>query len=112
MSLTQPDPTGSTLAAAFTSAREELRADVTRGAAGRAVLERYTDRVDAMLRQLFVDAGPPETPVAVMALGGYGRRHLLLHSDIDLLVLFGESIGPAEERFLRGFLRSCHYVSP
>jgi [protein-PII] uridylyltransferase len=104
MSLTQPDPTGSTLVAAFASAREELRADVARGAAGRAVLERYSDRVDALLRQLFVDAEAPGTPVAVMALGGYGRRHLLLHSDIDLLVLFGEAIGPAEERFLRGFL--------
>ena len=42
--------------------------------------------------------------MAVIALGGYGRRHLSLHSDIDLLVLFGGRIGPSEERFLRGFL--------
>ena len=48
----------------------------------------------------------PGNSVAIMALGGYGRRHLCLHSDIDLLVLFGSRIGPPEERFLRGFL---HY---
>ena len=49
-------------------------------------------------------SAPPDAPVAVLALGGYGRRHLCLHSDIDLLVLFGGRIGAAEERFLRGFL--------
>jgi [protein-PII] uridylyltransferase len=78
-------------------------ADVRRGAGGRGPLERYSDRVDAMLRQLFTDAAPPEN-VAILALGGYGRRHLCLHSDIDLLVLFGGRIGAAEEQFLRAFL--------
>jgi len=90
--------------AAFEAARAELRADVSRGAGGRASLERYADRVDALLRQLYQDAGPPAGPVAVLALGGYGRRHLCLHSDIDLLLLFGEPIGPDDERFVRGFL--------
>ena len=90
--------------AAFEAARTELRADVARGAGGRAALERYADRVDALLRQVYQEAGPPAAPVAVIALGGYGRRHLCLHSDIDLLVLFGEAIGPDEERFLRGLL--------
>ena len=104
MSLTQPGPGGTTLAATFEAAREEVRADVLRGAAGRAVLERYADRVDALLRQLCVEAGPGPQPVAVLALGGYGRRHLCLHSDIDLLVLFGGPIGPEDERFLRAFL--------
>ena len=102
MSLTQPGPGGSTLTASFEAARSELRADVSRGAGGRAVLERYTDRVDAMLRHLFAEAGAIEG-CALMALGGYGRRHLSLHSDIDLLVLF-ERIDPAAERFLRGLL--------
>ena len=32
------------------------------------------------------------------ALGGYGRRTLCLHSDIDLLIVFDGPIGAAEER--------------
>src|SRR5687767_14539859 len=103
MSVMQPDPVGSRLTKSLAAARAELTADVRRGAGGRGALERYSDRVDAMLRQLFADGAPPEQ-VAVLALGGYGRRHLCLHSDIDLLVLFGGHIGAAEERFLRAFL--------
>jgi [protein-PII] uridylyltransferase len=103
MSVTEPGPAGSRLTAALAAARAELTADVRRGAGGRGALERYSDRVDAMLRQLFADGAPPES-VVILALGGYGRRHLCLHSDIDLLVLFGGRIGAAEERFLRAFL--------
>jgi [protein-PII] uridylyltransferase len=104
MSVTQPGPGDSTIVATFNAARLELKAEVLRGAGGRAALERYSDRVDALLRHLCAEAGGASVPVAVVALGGYGRRHLCVHSDIDLLVLFGGPIGAAEERFLRGFL--------
>ena len=103
MSTTKPGE-GSSLKSALDAARDELRADIGRGTGGRAAIERHTDRVDALLRQLYTDAGVPAAPVAIIALGGYGRRHLCLHSDIDLLVLFGSRIGPSEERFLRSFL--------
>ena len=104
MSVTQPDSTGSALRASLDAARAELRAAIARGAGGRGTLERYADRVDGVIRQLFTDAGPYEGPVAVIALGGYGRRHLCLHSDIDLLLLFGNGIGATEERFVHRFL--------
>src|SRR5216117_545760 len=104
MSVTRPDSTGSTLKASLNAAREELRAAIARGAGGRGALERYADRVDALICQLFTDAGPYDGPIAIIALGGYGRRHLCLHSDIDLLLLFGGGIGPAEERFVHRFL--------
>jgi [protein-PII] uridylyltransferase len=104
MSVTQPGPGDSTLVATFNAARLELTADVQRGAGGRPALERYSDRVDALIRQLFTEADGASVPVAIVALGGYGRRHLCVHSDIDLLVLFGGAIGAAEERFLRAFL--------
>ena len=103
MSTTKPGE-GSSLKSALDAARDELRADIGRGTGGRAAIERHTDRVDALLRQLYSDAGVPAAPVGIIALGGYGRRHLCLHSDIDLLVLFGSRIGPSEERFLRSFL--------
>ena len=106
MSLTQPGPARTAFSDTFRAARDAYQADIERGAGGRPALERYADRVDDLLRQLFVDAGGPDASVSVIALGGYGRRHLCLHSDIDLLVLFGGAIGPAEERFLR------HYLHP
>ena len=97
-------PSGAAYRSLLDAARGELRADIARGAGGRAALERHTDRVDAMLRQLFGEAGDLGGTVAVVALGGYGRRHLCLHSDIDLLILFGTRIGGAQEQFLRTFL--------
>jgi [protein-PII] uridylyltransferase len=99
-----PRTPGASFKSSLEAAREELRADVARGAGGRAALERHAERVDAMLRQLFAEAAGPDGRIAVIALGGYGRRHLCLHSDIDLLVLFGTRIGSAQERFLRAFL--------
>jgi [protein-PII] uridylyltransferase len=104
MAVTQPGPSGPALVAALEAARSELQADVLRGAGGRSALERYSDRVDAMLRQLFADAGGQAYELVVLALGGYGRRHLCLHSDIDLLILFGGRIGTSQEEFLRAFL--------
>ena len=104
MPLIQRGADGSALKATFDVAREELRADVRRGAGGRAGLERYADRVDGLLRQLFADAPACDSPVAIIALGGYGRRQLCLHSDIDLMVLFDGAIGPAEEKFVSAYL--------
>ena len=88
------DPPVSTPATALESARQELIQDTVRGAAGRAATERYSDRIDALLQRLFADAPPAGQPVAAFALGGYGRRHLCLHSDVDVLVLFEGPIEP------------------
>ena len=89
---------------ALEAARDELRADTLRGTGGRATLERYSARVDAIVRQLFADSGLGRTSAAVLALGGYGRRHLCLYSDIDVLILFRDPIGADEEKSLRAFL--------
>ena len=89
---------------ALDAARDELRADTLRGTGGRATLERYSARVDAIIRQLYADSGLGRTSAAVLALGGYGRRHLCLYSDIDVLILFRDAIGADEEKSLRAFL--------
>jgi [protein-PII] uridylyltransferase len=86
------------------TARDEVRADTRRGAGGRASLERYAARVDAIIRQLHADSGLSQTSAAILALGGYGRRHLCLYSDIDVLILFRNAISADDEKCLRAFL--------
>ncbi|OFW29340.1 MAG: hypothetical protein A3H97_15060 [Acidobacteria bacterium RIFCSPLOWO2_02_FULL_65_29] len=98
-----PDPR-SARRARIDAARAELSAATERGDGGRQALRQYSHRMDAMVQQLFAEAGPLAQPVGVFALGGYGRRQLCLHSDIDLLILFAGSIGPSDERFLHAFL--------
>jgi [protein-PII] uridylyltransferase len=86
------------------SARREMEEASERGEGGRQALKHFSHRADAMIQQLFAEAGPVVQPVGVYALGGYGRRELCLHSDIDLLLLFGGAIAQPAERFLRAFL--------
>jgi [protein-PII] uridylyltransferase len=92
------------LSARLDAARGELVAATERGEGGRFALKQYSQRMDAMVQQLFAAAGGTSELVGVFALGGYGRRELCLHSDVDLLVLFAGPIGAAEERFLHAFL--------
>ncbi len=91
-------------AARFQAARQELVAATERGEGGRYALKQYSQRMDAVIQQLFAEAGAASQLVGVFALGGYGRRQLCLHSDIDLLILFAGEITPADERFLHAFL--------
>jgi len=109
--LEAPAGAGAARAARLGAARAELSAATERGEGGRLSLKQYSQRMDALLQQLFAEAGPAgslarpiDQPVAVFALGGFGRRQLCLHSDIDLLVLFAAALGPNDERFLRAFL--------
>ncbi|MCP3875530.1 MAG: [protein-PII] uridylyltransferase [Desulfobacteraceae bacterium] len=44
------------------------------------------------------------SPFAIIALGGYGRREQCIHSDIDLLILFDQSVPPEVEAFVQELL--------
>jgi [protein-PII] uridylyltransferase len=91
--------------ASLDAARSELIASTQRGEGGRQALARFSDAVDEISRELVDAAGAQtRTPIAVCAVGGYGRRALSLHSDIDLLLLVGGRIGRPEERFVKALL--------
>src|SRR6188472_1305000 len=85
------------LALRLSTARQQFAADIERGLGGRVAHARFADRMDDLVRQVVGRAPSPERPWVVCAMGGYGRRTLCLHSDVDLLVVFDGRIGRAEE---------------
>ena len=102
---TAPETSAEALRQMLQTARDELTTETRRARGGVEAVARYSTRIDDLIRSLYREARDrTETPVALVALGGYGRNQLCLHSDIDLLVLFADPIGAAEERFLKSVL--------
>jgi [protein-PII] uridylyltransferase len=92
--------------AVLADARHEYVAAARHGRGGRDVQARFSGRVDALVQQLAESARVHSgAAMSVCALGGYGRRALCLHSDIDLLILFEDAMGPSEERFVGALLQ-------
>ena len=72
-------------------------AEARKGRGGLDVVARLRQWMDGLVRMLFDYAkSQTELPFAICALGGYGRRALCLHSDLDLLIVFDGAIGPAK----------------
>ena len=93
------------LSASLDVARRELVDATERGEGGRAALTHHAECIDRIVREL-VDSARIHTrsPLAVFAVGGYGRKSQFLHSDIDLLVVFGGPMGRPDERFVKALL--------
>jgi [protein-PII] uridylyltransferase len=93
------------LSASLDEARTQLIDATERGEGGREALARHAECIDGIVRELVENARThTRAPLAVYAVGGYGRKSQFLHSDIDLLVLFGGPIGRPEERFVKSLL--------
>ena len=93
-------------AARLAAAQEEYAHLARRGRAGRDRAADYALQMDGVV-QMIVQAARdrPSAPFVVCAVGGYGRRALCLHSDVDLLIGFDGPIGAAEENFVKAVLQ-------
>ncbi|MFQ5735454.1 MAG: [protein-PII] uridylyltransferase [Thermodesulfobacteriota bacterium] len=85
----------------LTTGAAELRKEHLAGVGGEAICRAYTVLVDDLIKALFTfkreELGCDE-PVALVALGGYGRGELNFHSDIDLTLLYKRKISkPVQE---------------
>jgi [protein-PII] uridylyltransferase len=74
-----------------------LRLKHQAGGGGREICARRGEVVDVILRHVFAAAantlGSPTTPLALIALGGYGRAELNPFSDVDVMLLHGNGSG-------------------
>lgn len=82
--------------------RSYLREIHQSGASGREVNEAHSDMIDRLLRRLFELAeqrwfdrgGEDPDALCVVAVGGYARREMSIHSDVDILFLFADQMTP------------------
>src|SRR5437588_281551 len=74
-----------------------LRLKHQAGGGGREICARRGEVVDVILRHVFATAantlGAPITPLALIAIGGYGRGELNPFSDVDVMLLHGNGAG-------------------
>ncbi len=73
--------------------RSDLLADET--LVGVEFCEAYTELVDGWLAELFAGSGGDALDVALVAVGGQGRRELAPQSDLDLLLVVGKGVDAA-----------------
>ncbi len=103
----------SNIEAVLAERRRVIAQQVLGGASGAETQAAMTDLVDGLIvgryrdavrhgDEVIANAGLREC--CVMALGGYGRRELAPHSDIDLMFLFRTGAHDTSESFIRAVL--------
>ena len=93
------DPTEriSTLKSLLSGEREAIRERFLAGTSAQATAAALSDLVDAFLRALLEarrNTTPAAAEIALVAVGGYGRREMCPRSDVDLLILIPRKAGP------------------
>ncbi len=89
MAVTTPPVQGEALRDYVENSKSEIAVRFLEHGKAATYLKDHTMLIDEVLRRVF-DASPPDVTkkVACLAVGGYGRRELFPHSDIDLLFLY------------------------
>jgi [protein-PII] uridylyltransferase len=82
----------------------ELRSSFERTGDGVAGVRLRTQQMEALLRQLWAECAADASPqIAIVAIGGFGRRELFPYSDIDVLFLCAQE---SVERDFHDMIRS------
>jgi len=92
----------------FQQQLQRIRDSRTRDNRSRGVLREVTALLEQVVHEIFADAirvlPQSGAQISILATGGFGRRELQPHSDVDLILLFGQQLQVTDEEFLKAFL--------
>jgi len=78
------------------------------GASGKEIVWRYTQVIDQFVKEQWakIASAQANAEVALVAIGGYGRKEMSFHSDVDLLILHKEQTSPELSEIIVEFVQS------
>src|SRR5688572_3746012 len=92
----------------FQQQLQRIKESRTRDNRSRGVLRDVTALLERVVHDIFTDAITvlPQggAQISILATGSFGRRELHPHSDVDLILLFGQQLQVTDEEFLKAFL--------
>ncbi|MDL1956781.1 MAG: [protein-PII] uridylyltransferase [Candidatus Desulfofervidus auxilii] len=88
--------------------RKNLIKDYLNSTSGKEIVYRYTQLIDNFVKEQWIKLAEPKLTdeVALIAVGGYGRKEMSFYSDVDLLILHIDKPSSALHEVVVSFIQS------
>lgn len=87
--------------------KEQLGREFDSKSNSTTLIRKLVTFIDELVISLFIKNKLDHDQFCLLALGGYGRRELLLYSDVDLLLLHTEKVTKSQLQCAQNFIQDC-----